>query len=180
MECSTGDWACELSRIADALSGFDWNSFAATLLATLVGAGVAAGVSFWLAERDRPRPMWKAHAVLPRARHIKGIFTLEIRVTNIGDGAAYHPRMRVDGPNVTGKRHAEEAVVELGESFRTYIGAPGSGEISVNQITGDAIDSRAVDWSGDVIAHLEWHQPPRRKHTKRAHVRVAPPEIDEP
>jgi hypothetical protein len=43
MDCSSSrTLACELGRIADALNGFDWNSFVSTLIATLVGAGIAA------------------------------------------------------------------------------------------------------------------------------------------
>lgn len=37
---------CELKRIADSMDAFDWNGFVGTLLATLIGAGVAALVSF--------------------------------------------------------------------------------------------------------------------------------------
>lgn len=179
MNCSTGDWACELSRIADAMNGFDWNGFAATLLATLVGAGVAAGVSFWIAERDRPRPVWKAHAVLPRGWHTNGIFTVEVHLTNIGDGAAYHPRFEVSGTNVTGKRRGEVAVLDPGESSRTYIGVPGSGAIGVDEDTGNATDSRTVDWPDDIVADVRWHQPPRRRHTKRARIRVSQPDASE-
>ncbi|WP_223692777.1 hypothetical protein [Leifsonia poae] len=48
MSCSGADLTCEVARVADALSGFDWDGFTATLLATIVGAAVAALVSIYL------------------------------------------------------------------------------------------------------------------------------------
>lgn len=175
MNCSKGDWACELSRIADAMNAFDWNSFAATLLATLVGAGVAAGVSFWLAERDRPRPMWKVDARIESAFAQDGVFTIEVTVTNIGDGAAYHPRVHVQGRDVTGRRRSEAALVEPGGEFNTWIGVPGTGQRGTHHETLELYDTREIDWSGGVTADLAWHQPPRRTRTKHTRMRLDPP-----
>ncbi len=53
MDCEVTPITCELSRIADALQGFDWNSFVATLLATLAGAAVAAFVSYLVYRGER-------------------------------------------------------------------------------------------------------------------------------
>lgn len=176
MDCSAGDWICELSRIADALEGgFDVNGFIATLLATLVGAGVAAGVSFWLAERDRPRPMWKAETRFPRGAERDGVFALEVVITNIGDGAAYHPRVEVQGEHVTGSRRGSESVLEPGEMLKAWIGVPGSGVEGTNELTGELTDSRVIDWPEVVAAHLEWHQPPRRTRTQRTRIIVTRP-----
>lgn len=50
MDCEV---ACQLDRIADSLEGWDWNAFAATLIATIIGALFALGASAWLARRDR-------------------------------------------------------------------------------------------------------------------------------
>jgi hypothetical protein len=175
MNCSTGDWACELSRIADAMNGFDWNSFAATLLATLVGAGVAAAVSFWLAERDRPRPMWKANATIESDNLHDGRHSVEVVVTNIGDGAAYHPRITALGDNLTGRRRADAALLEPGETLKTWISVPGTGEFGTDPETLGVIDTREVDWSRGVTMQIEWHQPPRRSHTKRTRVKLDPP-----
>lgn len=175
MSCDTGAWACELSRIADAMNGFDWNGFAATLLATIIGAAVAAGVSFLLAERDRPRPMWKAVAEFESPDARDGRLAMTVTVTNVGDGTAYHPRMQVDGREVSGRKRGEAAILLPGESFMTYIGMPGSGKVGVDEATGDPTDSRAVDWSGGVTVFLQWHQPPRRKRTRDERVSVEPP-----
>ena len=46
MDCDITPITCELSRVADAVQGFDWNSFVATLLATVTGAAIAAFVSY--------------------------------------------------------------------------------------------------------------------------------------
>lgn len=50
MDCQV---ACQLDRIADALEGWDWNAFTATLIATIVGALFALLGAAWLAKRDR-------------------------------------------------------------------------------------------------------------------------------
>lgn len=46
MDCDITPITCELSRVANAVQGFDWNSFVATLLATVAGAAIAAFVSY--------------------------------------------------------------------------------------------------------------------------------------
>lgn len=175
MSCGSGDWACELTRIADAMNGFDWNNFIATLLATLVGAGVAAGVSFWVAERDRPRPMWKIDAFIDSIFTMYEDHSVTVEVTNIGDGAAYHPRATVDGHNPGGRQRVEAAVVEPGGSFSTAVSVPGSGELGTDENSGDPLDTRNVDWPQGLAVKIEWHQPPRRKHTKRTRVRIPDP-----
>ncbi|AVL96915.1 MULTISPECIES: hypothetical protein [Microbacterium] len=175
MTCDTGDWACELSRIADAMNGFDWNAFAATLLATIIGAAVAAGVSFLLAERDRPRPVWKTDAKLGSSDARDGEMAVTVTITNVGDGIAYHPRMEVRGRDVSGRKNEEAAILRPGESFTTHIGVPGSGEIGVDEATLNTTDSRAVDWSGGVAVFLQWNQPPRRKRTRDELLSVSPP-----
>lgn len=52
MPCPPSDVACELGRIADQLSGWDWDGFAATLVATLLGALFALLGAWLLAQRD--------------------------------------------------------------------------------------------------------------------------------
>lgn len=175
MNCSTGDWACELSRIADAMNGFDWNSFAATLLATLVGAGVAAAVSFWLAERDRPKPMWKVKAEIESEKPHDDRHSVEISVTNMGDGVAYHPRIAASGADVTGRRRAEAPLLQPGETLKTWVSVPGTGELGTDPATLDVVDTRAVDWSGGVTVAVVWHQPPRRARTRREHLTIETP-----
>lgn len=48
IDCDKQSFLCQLDRIADDLAGFEWNDFTATL----VGALVAAGISFWLYRID--------------------------------------------------------------------------------------------------------------------------------
>lgn len=52
MPCSPSEIACQLDRIADQLTNWDLEGFAATLVATLLGAGVALLGAWWLADRD--------------------------------------------------------------------------------------------------------------------------------
>ncbi|NYD76122.1 hypothetical protein [Leifsonia soli] len=48
MSCHHNDLACQVARLADSLTGFDWDGFVATVLATVVGAAAAALVSIVL------------------------------------------------------------------------------------------------------------------------------------
>ncbi len=174
MDCGGSQIACQLARIADALSGFDSNAFLSTLLATLVGAGVAAWVSFWLTERERPQPMWTVESdAQGQARD--GSFTVRIRVTNVGDGTAYHPRITVSGTGITGSRVGVEAVLEPGEIVTAWCGAPGTGRDWMDPKTLQAVDDRKVQWPADAAVLIEWHQPPRRKHTKRHRMDIEAP-----
>lgn len=45
--------ACRLDEMIEIMTGFDWNAFAAALLATLFGAAVALAGSFLIAHLDR-------------------------------------------------------------------------------------------------------------------------------
>jgi hypothetical protein len=74
MDCGPHDIACELDLIAKALEGaggIDWGGFLLTVLATVIGAGVAAflGLLPWLRDRkDRyERALDEACAALMRA-----------------------------------------------------------------------------------------------------------------
>lgn len=175
MNCSMGDWACELSRIADAMNGFDWNNFAATLLATLIGAGVAATVSFWLAERDRPKPMWKVKSEIESQELRDDRHSVEIAVTNIGDGVAYHPRIAASGTDLEGRQRTEVPLLQPGETLKTWVSVRGTGELGIDPATLNPVDTRAVDWSGGVTIEVVWHQPPRRARTKSERLTVGPP-----
>lgn len=53
MSCDPGEIVCELGRIADRMSTFDANAFLSTLLATLVGAGVASLISVLVYRHER-------------------------------------------------------------------------------------------------------------------------------
>lgn len=174
MDCGGSEIACQLARIADALNGFDANGFVSTLLATLIGAGVAAWVSFWLNERERPQAMWTVEAKA-NSGYNQGTFTVQVVVTNIGDGAAYHPRITVSGTGVEGSRRGVEAVLEPGERVSAWCGVPGTGAQRTDPETLQVIDDREVQWPTDATVLVEWHQPPRRNRTKRHRLRIDAP-----
>lgn len=52
--CNVYGITCQLDRIADSLSAFDWGAFIATIIATLLGAAVAL-LGAWLLDRSRSR-----------------------------------------------------------------------------------------------------------------------------
>jgi hypothetical protein len=173
MECDSSQIACQLERIADALNGFDVDGFVATLLATLIGAGVAAWVSFWLTERERPQAMWTVDAKASDGQN--STFTVQVVVTNIGDGAAYHPRITVSGTGIEGSRYGVEAVLEPGERVEAWCGVPGAGALRTNPETLQVVDDREVWWPSDAKVLVEWHQPPRRKCTKHQRMKIEAP-----
>lgn len=56
MSCNPALVACQISRLVDASSGWDWNGFVSTLIASVVGALVGVGgvyFGFWLQRRQR-------------------------------------------------------------------------------------------------------------------------------
>lgn len=176
MDCDRFPAACQLGRIADALTGFDADNFISTLLATLVGAGIAAWVSFWLTNRERPQPMWKVES--QAHGHLNDdTFTVKVTATNIGDGAAYHPRITVSGTGIVGKRRGVEPAVETGGQVFAWCGAPGSGRVYTDPETLDISDSREVHWPSDASVLVEWHQPPRRNKVRHQRLKIAPPEF---
>lgn len=54
MDCERFRISCQLDRIADELTGFDWDAFSATLIATVIGAALALAGTWWL-DRRRSR-----------------------------------------------------------------------------------------------------------------------------
>lgn len=176
MNCSTGDWACELTRIADAMNGFDWNSFAATLLATLIGAGVAAGVSFSLAARERPRPMWRVERLnLDRWDIHAGKVSIPVRVVNIGNGTAHNVRLSIvrDGEVHEG---STSALAEPGSTTSTYVAAPAAGELRFDPYSDEMVDTRTSEWpKSGVRLKIEWQQPPRLRRVRSTVVQLEPP-----
>jgi len=53
VHCDVNRISCQLDRIADSLGGFDWNSFTATLLATMAGALIAAFAAMFVYRGER-------------------------------------------------------------------------------------------------------------------------------
>lgn len=159
---------CELERIADAMSGFDLDGFLTTLLATLIGAGVAAVVTLWLNRRERPRPVWRVEAEAGRDWHVRdGKVIFVASMTNIGDGMAYNVTIEMQGARQNGPP-VREAVIEPGESLKIGFYVPASGEMRFDVHTGEYTDERAVEWPATAKLSAEWQQPPRRHRQRRA------------
>lgn len=59
MPCDPAYVACQVSRLVDALSGWDWNTFVSTLIATLFG-GVISLVGVWWGLRWQRRNQYNA------------------------------------------------------------------------------------------------------------------------
>lgn len=167
MHCADLPIACQLERIADQLTGFDWNNFASTLLATLVGAGVAAGVSFWLAARERPQPMWRTHIDEPSAVSATGTASLRLTLSNIGDGAAYHPRVTLVGAGFLGDKSHSRDLLEPGDSLEVWFSVRVTGERRFDHETFAYIDTRVFKWPASAEAVVEWHQPPQRHRIRK-------------
>lgn len=51
MKCDTYPISCQLDRIADSLTQYDWDNFAGTIVATVLGAAVALFGSWWLDQK---------------------------------------------------------------------------------------------------------------------------------
>lgn len=160
--------ACELKRIADAMSGFDLNGFLTTLLATLIGAGVAAVVTLWLNRRERPRPVWRVETVAGWEWRVErdGTTILVAQTTNIGDGNAYNVLLEILGAQQNGPARAD--VVEPGESVNAEFYVPAGGELRLDEETGAMIDNRTLVWPQGMKLRAEWQQPPNRHQRRHA------------
>jgi hypothetical protein len=150
------------------MSGFDWNAFWATLVATIVGALVASFIGLAVARAERPQPYLRVDAVRPQGvwpysdgRSIPVV----VEVSNTGDGAAYDVEVQVDG-GVYPSEPVRIAKLDSGASIQTTIVARMEGEEGVDIETGDVSDTRRVYWPSRARAMIRWQQPqrPKRKH----------------
>ncbi|MFD4957135.1 hypothetical protein [Microbacterium sp. NPDC058389] len=176
MDCASTPIACQLDRIADAMTGFDWNGFATTLIATIIGALVAAGIGLAVARMERPQPFFTAEATpddfhwLPEG----GKATISLTVTNVGDGPAYNVRVRgVGGAGAAWE--ARTAKLDPGDSIRGAILVPASGDYDLDATTVQYIDTRVLEWPATAAALIEWQQPPQRHRVRSHRVRLADP-----
>lgn len=166
MECEVGMIACDLHRIADAIGSFDWWGAVSTLLATLVGAAVAVLATFWVNNRERPRPVWRIEPKGNSNWQIHdGKAVIPVEITNIGDGAAYNLRIEIKGVTST-EGVATSAVLEPGETFKSGVFVPASGSVGWDEGQG-LYDTREIVWPDHVVVDLEWQQPPRRHKVRK-------------
>jgi len=144
------------------MSGFDWNNFASTLLATVVGAAVAALTAFWLSNRERPSPVWTGGSELHSNWYIdnKGLGIFSVKLSNGGDGAAYNVQVSVMGD--ASAHPVTSSKVDPGGSISATVQIPASGSAEYDPDTGKFDDNRAFDWPGGLYAMITWHQPPAR------------------
>ncbi|NLP82600.1 hypothetical protein HF576_01940 [Microbacterium sp. CFH 90308] len=174
MDCTI---ACQLDRIADAMSGFDWNAFWATLIATIIGALVASLIGLAVARAERPQPFFRVEASQPSGNwwtNRDGEVGLPVELWNIGDGPAYNVRLTITGaPNAS--REIVTAKLEPGESLRSSITVPGHGELESNPLTGHYNDTRSVTWPAHADALITWQQPPQRHRVRRLRLALTNP-----
>lgn len=176
MTCDDGAIACRLSDIAEALTGFNVDGFLSTLLATLVGAFVAAGTSMWVAGRERPVPMWRVTTELPHnsLSTQDGKTQIPVTLTNIGDGPGYNVRLSVAG--VMSYPPQTVAKVDPGEHGKTSISVPLKGQLRMNIETGMYADERQLNWPGRATLTVEWQQPPRRHRVRKSTFAIPNPQ----
>ncbi|WP_404475146.1 hypothetical protein [Microbacterium aerolatum] len=173
MTCDPDTIRCQIERIADAVTGWDTNSFASTLLATLIGAAAAAGMSWWLTARDRPKPVWRVETGrLPREPR-GGAATVKVTATNIGDGTAYGARLILQG--TTRDASDSVAVVEPGSEITAWIHFPMTGKLDWDPQSDASTDTRESTWDDATTARVEWLQPPRRHHVRKHRAIVPKP-----
>jgi hypothetical protein len=176
VDCSTPSIACHLDRIADSLSEFDWNAFIATLVATIIGALVAAFIGLAVARMERPQPFFRAEADLNNADWSldEGVATVPVEVCNIGDGPAYN----VDVSSVGGIRPTavrRTAKLDPGDSLRTAVVVRASGALTWNGAQLQHTDTREVAWPDVAGVKVQWQQPPRRHRRRQQRLTVREP-----
>ncbi|MFN3948656.1 hypothetical protein [Microbacterium sp.] len=176
MECNPTSIACQLGRIADSTSGFDWDGFWATLLATIVGAVVAAGIGLYVARSERPQPFFRAETARSnhRWRVSEGVVTIEVFLWNIGDGPAYDVNLAPCG-GVSQSAAASVAKLEPGASLSCWILVNGGGAVDYDAETGVQTDLRTVDWPAAAAASVSWQQPPQRGKVRRLTLKLDDP-----
>lgn len=179
MECETEPIACQLALIVDSLAGFDLNGFLGTLLATVIGAAVATGSSLWLANRERPVPMWRVETDFPAdggRPDRPTVAAVPIRLLNIGDGVAYNVETTVMTAGAEG-RFATAATLRPGAALDTTIDADMNGRMFFDIETGGHLDSRALDWPAGAALAVAWQQPPRRRRVRHARLALRKPSL---
>lgn len=175
MGCEQQTIVCELGRIANAQSGFDWNGFLATFLATLAGAFVAAAVTLWVTGRERPRPHWRveANAIDPWVR-FGGRVIIAAKATNIGDGTAYNVVLTVQNAEQNGPP-VSKARLESGEDLSAGLYVRADGNLEYDAKTDEYNDTRCIDWPQRATLLIEWQEPPRRNTVRRKRVLLVSP-----
>lgn len=167
--CESRSVACQLGRIAESMSGFDWDSFWATLLATVVGALVASFISIFVARAQRPQPFFRADAE-PRAgdwwRPVNQLVAMPIVVANIGDGPAYDLRVRAVGGSRDGEE-ARTAKFEAGETVRSEILIDVVGVEQYDEYGDTVRDDRTYVWPDSAAVLVTWRQPRGRQRSVR-------------
>lgn len=177
MDCSPASITCQLDRIADQLSEFDWNAFTATLIATIIGALVAAFIGLAVARMERPQPFFRAESVRPVGdwwMDRDGTVSIAVQAWNIGDGPAYNVRLRIPG----GAHEPQDftvAKLEPGDALKGWVTLPGHGKFETNIETLDMEDSRSVDWPAGLSAHVAWQQPPQRHRVRHLRLGLSDP-----
>lgn len=177
LDCESTPIACQLERIADALSGFDVNSFAATLLATIIGAVVAALIGLVVARAERPQPFFSARAIENSGIYWDdaGIAHTRITVTNIGDGPAFNVSLTAEGfkdPAVPGR----EAKLEGGDSITVSVTAPYTGKQKYDPL-GDSVEGEhRLEWPASASVVVRWQQPPARHKVREQRIRAENPQ----
>ncbi len=170
--------ACQLDRIADAMAGFDWNAFVATLIATIVGALVAAFIGLAVARMERPQPFFRVETRgLPVGDwYIRdGVARVAFEVTNIGDGPAFNVRVRADGGHGS-SRAARVAKLESGESVKAWLPVEASGEYLLNQNTAQYESTQVMTWPAAPGVRIRWQQPPQRHRPRSIRLTLAHPD----
>ncbi|ANG85774.1 hypothetical protein [Microbacterium aurantiacum] len=168
MTCDPGLIACQLERIANAISGFDWNTLVATFIATVAGALVAALVGLAVARADKPQPVFRVRAITPEAAwrpNRDGIAVVGVELWNIGDGPAYNVRLTPTGDESSVTE--ESPVLPPGAVLKARLYVKAAGTLTYDATADVATDDRKVEWPSHATAHVEWQQPPRRTCTRR-------------
>jgi hypothetical protein len=177
MECASTSIVCQLDRIADSMSGFDGDTFWATLLATILGAVVAALIGLYVARRDKPQPYFRVDAAQPTnawsGEEGAGTVGVVVTVANIGDGSAYDFQMTVPGdqPEASTVRASK---LEPGGTLDAVVHVPVSGEDLYDVENGRYTDYRKAHWRR-TIALVSWQVPPQRGRIQRSQLAVENP-----
>jgi hypothetical protein len=164
------------------MSAFDWNAFVATLIATIVGALVAAFIGLAVARTERPQPFFTVEA-RPKGggdMHISdGSTSVAFDVTNVGDGPAYNVVITPTGGSAK-PYPARTAKLDPGQSLRSWISVPAYGDYTWNPGTGKYHDSQRMTWPTDPGVRVQWQQPPQRHRVRSHHLRLSDPSAPHP
>lgn len=156
------------AQVAESTDGFGWDDLGQVLI--VVATAITAVATTWAIvqnSHNRPRPSWVIDSEYSRGSPVgqTNRRSVRVKVTNIGDGPAFHASASFTGIDVTpGWEYGTppEAKVEPGEFISAAVWVNSSGTYELDEETDEYLDTRVMEWPSAPRVRVEWREPPRR------------------